>query len=98
MGSFLGLEQGKLVESCLMENIITPFIVLLELSYRADKEGWDFKKCLNFIKMHSKISALTEEFIVDFGSLYNKTKKEMPTIGIADVITLLTTKKKTPGY
>ena len=87
---FLGSEKGKIVESYMKENIITPFIVLLELSYRADKEGWYFKQYLEFIKVNSKITGLTEEFILKFGQLYNKTKKDISGIGMADVIILLT--------
>ena len=72
------------------ENIITPFIVLLELSYRADKEGWNFKQHLDFIKLKSKITVVTEDFVLKFGSAYNKTKNKVSGIGMADVIVLLT--------
>ncbi|MEK6904587.1 MAG: PIN domain-containing protein [Nanoarchaeota archaeon] len=91
---FLGSEKGKIVESYLKEKPITPFIVLLELSYRADKEGWDFKKYLDFIKLNSKVTGLTEDFILDFGSLYNKTKRKIPKIGMADIIILMTSVKE----
>ena len=87
---FLGSEQGKVVESYMKEGIITPFIVLLELSYRADKEGWNFKQYLDFIKLKSKITGITESFILKFGSICNKTKNEVSGIGMADVIVLLT--------
>jgi predicted nucleic acid-binding protein len=87
---FLGSDQGKLVESYLGETVITPFIVLLELSYRADKEGWNFKQHLDFIKIHSRITGVTEEFILRFGQTYNRVKKEIAGIGMADVIILLT--------
>src|SRR3989344_5863242 len=87
---FLGSKQGKTVESYIKESIITPFIVLLELSYRADKEGWNFRQYLNFIKANSKITNVTEEFVLKFGQVYNKVKKEVPGIGIADAIVLLT--------
>ncbi len=86
---FLGSDEGKVVESYMKENIITPFIVLLELSYRADKEGWNFKQYLNFIKLKSKITGITEEFVMKFGPAYNKMKKETPGIGMADAIVLL---------
>ena len=87
---FLGSKQGTIVESYMKESIITPFIVLLELSYRADKEGWNFRQYLNFIKANSKITNVTEEFVLKFGQVYNKVKKEVPGIGIADAIVLLT--------
>ena len=53
---FEGTEKGKIVKKYLMENkVLTPSIVILELSYKADREGWDFKKHLNFIILHSEI-------------------------------------------
>ncbi len=91
---FLGSEQGKKVEVYLKEKVITPFIVLLELSYRADKEGWDFKQYYEFIKMHSKITQGTESFILKFGRTYNQAKKEIRGIGMADVIVLLTAEEE----
>lgn len=87
---FLGSEQGKIVESYMKENIITPFIVLLELSYRADKEEWNFRRYLDFIKINSKITSITEEFVLKFGQVYNKAKKDTAGMGIADAIVLLT--------
>jgi len=87
---FLGSEQGKAVESYFENTVITPFIVLLELSYRADKEGWDFKQYFDFIKLKSNIPGITEGFVLKFGRLYNKTKKEITGIGMADIIVLLT--------
>ena len=87
---FMGSEKGKIVNQYIKEEIITPFIVLLELSYRANKEGWDIKKYLNFIKFHSKISIFNENFIVEFGKTYNKIKKEIHDFSIADCIILTT--------
>ncbi len=87
---FLGSEHGKIVESHLHEEVITPFIVLLELSYRADKEGWNFKQYMNFIKIHSRITGVTEEFILKFGQTYNTIKKDVAGIGMADIIVLQT--------
>ena len=87
---FLGSERGKIVETHLNEEVITPFIVLLELSYRADKEGWNFKQYLNFIKIRSRITGVTEEFNLKFGQIYNATKKDVAGIGMADIIILLT--------
>ena len=91
---FLGSEQGKIVEDYLKAEPITPIIVLLELSYRANKENWDFKKYLDFIKFNSRTSSATEDFILDFGALYNKTKNKIPGVGIADVIVLMTAIKE----
>lgn len=91
---FLGSKQGKIVENYLKEEPITPVIVLLELNYRADKENWDFKKYLDFIKFNSETRGINEDFILDFGKLYNKTKNKIPGIGIADVIVLMTAIKE----
>ena len=75
---FQGTKKGKKVKEYLENNeILTPVIVLLELSYKADKEGWDFKKFLDFIKYKSEIIRLNEEFILNFGKLYNKTKNKI---------------------
>lgn len=83
--------QGEIVKKYLeTEEIITPSIVLLELSYRANKEGWDMKKYFNFIRIKSKIIGINEEFILRFGALYNSTKKKIKGIGLADVIILMT--------
>ena len=91
---FIGSDKGKIVDGYLKEELITPFIILLELSYRADKEGWDFKKYYNFIKLKSRISGIGEEFILGFGNFYNKIKGKSPNMEIADVIILMTAVKE----
>ena len=61
---FKGSKQGEIVNEYLKEHeIITPSIVLLELSYRADKEGWDIKRYLSFIKIHSSIIGINDIII-----------------------------------
>lgn len=88
---FEGTKKGEKVSEYLENNeIITPLIVLLELSYKADKEKWDCKKILNFIKINSKIAGVNEEFVLNFGGLYNKTKQKIKGIGFADIIILKT--------
>ncbi len=88
---FEGTKKGEKVSEYLENNeIITPLIVLLELSYKADKEKWDCKKILNFIKINSKIAGVNEEFVLNFGELYNKTKQKIKGIGFADIIILKT--------
>lgn len=88
---FRGTEKGKVARRYLNQGeIITPVIVLLELSYKADKEGWDFKKYVNFIKFNSEIKGIDEDFVLTFGSLYNKSKKKVRGIGFADIIILNT--------
>lgn len=90
---FQGTKKGEKVREYLENNeILTPVIVLLELSYKADKEGWDFKKFLNFIKYKSEIIGINEEFVLNFGKLYNKTKNKVKGIGFADISILNTAK------
>ena len=89
---FKGSEQGKIVNQYIKEKIITPLIVLLELSYRANKEGWDIIRYLNFIRFHSEISVFNENFIIEFGKNYNKLKKEIQDFSMADCIILTTAK------
>src|SRR3989344_8242579 len=89
---FKGSEQGKIVNQYIKEEIITPLIVLLELSYRANKEGWDIIRYLNFIRFHSEISVFNENFIIEFGKNYNKLKKEIQDFSMADCIILTTAK------
>ncbi len=88
---FDGTVKGKKVAELLKtEEILTPLIVLLELSYKADKEGWNCVQVLNFVKSYSKIIGITEDFILGFGKLYNQIKKEIKEIGFADIIILNT--------
>ena len=88
---FEGSKKGEIVKKYFeSEEILTPLIVLLELSYKADKEKWDFKKLLNFIKVKSEIVGINEEFVLCFGKVYNKMKKKIKGIGFADVIILNT--------
>lgn len=88
---FEGSKKGKIVADYLDGNeVLTPLIVLLELSYKADKENWDFEKILNFIRHNSKIAGINEEFVLGFGKLYNQTKSKIRGIGFADVIILNT--------
>ncbi len=88
---FNGSEKGKIVGKYLKEDrVLTPLIVLLEISYKADKEGWNLKELIDFIKIKSKIVGINEKFVLSFGKFYNKTKKEVRDISMADVIILHT--------
>ena len=72
---FEGTKKGEKVEEYLKNNeIITPAIVLLELSYKADKENWNCKEILNFIKIYSKIviSHYQEDIFFRFLYFWNK--------------------------
>lgn len=88
---FTDTKNADVIESYIENgDIITPSIVLLELSYKADKEGWDFKKHLDFIKIKSKIVGMNEEFILKFGKIYNESKKKVKGMGLADIYILTT--------
>ena len=88
---FSATDKGKKVKEYLENNnIITPVIVLLELSYKADKEGWDFEKFFNFINHNSEIVGISKEFIFSFGKTYNSFKNKIKKIGITDIIIINT--------
>ena len=92
---FSGTIKGSKVKKYLKENdILTPIIVLLELSYKAEKEGWNFNKYYNFIKFNSEIVGINEEFVLSFGNFYNEIKKQIKNIGITDIIILHTAMMK----
>lgn len=84
---FNATKKGIIVKKYLEEEeIITPSIVLLELSYKSDKERWDFSRYFNFIKSNSKIIGINEKFILTFGKAYNNIRKQIKNIGITDIM------------
>lgn len=86
---FEGTEKGREVDKYLQNNdILTPIIALLEISYRADKRNVDIKKQMDFIKMNSRIIGFNDEFIFKFGKIYNKSKEKNKNFGLADAIVL----------
>ena len=86
---FGGTKKGEVVQKYLEESeVYTPWIVLLELSYKANKEGWNFESILKFIRLRSKVIGIDEDFILSFGKIYNDVKKEIKGIGMADIIVL----------
>jgi len=88
---FNATKKGVVVKGYLEEDeVITPAIVLLELSYRADKEGWNFNQYLSFIKTNSKVMGINEKFILTFGKLYNEMKKQVRYISLADIVVINT--------
>lgn len=88
---FLDSEKADKVESYLAnDEVITPLLVLLELSVKAEKEGWDIKKHIEFIKTKSTICNLTEDIIVDTGKTYSNMRKKVKDFGLIDA-TILTT-------
>tara|TARA_Y100000310_G_C20144975_1_gene562022 strand:- start:64 stop:444 length:381 start_codon:yes stop_codon:yes gene_type:complete len=91
---FQDTKKAEQVERCIKEHeIFTPKIVLLEISYKADRERWNFSQHLAFIKTHSKIIGVDERTINLFGPLYNQTRKMNPEMGITDIIILALAKQ-----
>lgn len=88
---FVGSETGEKVSEYLKnEEILTSVISLLELSYKADKEGWNIKNYLNFIKIRSQVIGVKESAIIEFGKIYNLARSKEKSFGFADAIILLT--------
>ena len=86
-----GSKEGGIVNDYIKNHeIVTPVVVLLELSYRADKEGWNFQQHLNFIKIKSEIVGINESSILKFGKIYNEQRKRLKSFGFADAIILMT--------
>ena len=79
---FMDSPEGMTVESLLENNlVITPTIVLVELCCKAEKEGWDFPKYLNFIKNKSEIVNLNEEVILASGKRYVEISNKIKDFG-----------------
>jgi|SRR3989344_7659768 len=88
---FLGTDKGKIVESYFeKDKIITPSIVLVELSCKAEREDWSFKEYLTFIKSKSQIVGISEETIIGCGKIYIYEKNKKKEFGIIDAIILTT--------
>ncbi len=87
---FLGSAEGEIVNKHLKsDEILTPFIVLLELSCKAYREKWDAKTYLNFIKLKSRIIGIPESSILNFGKTYCEARKKREQFGLADAIILV---------
>ncbi len=88
---FLGTTKGKIVEKILEQNeVLTPVIVLLELSCKAARERWNFNKQLEFIKAKSLILDIGEKVIMKTGSVYLKMRSNIKDFGLIDSIILAT--------
>ena len=91
MEYFLGSALGKRVAEHVSSNtLITPSIVLLELSYKAEHEQWEFERVFDFIKAKSRVFGIGEKMILNFGSLYNRAKATQKDFSLADAIILAT--------
>ena len=88
---FLGTTKGKIVEKILEQNeVLTPVIVLVELSCKAARERWNFNKQLEFIKAKSLILDIGEKVILKTGSIYLKMRLKIKDFGLIDAIILAT--------
>jgi len=88
---FCGTEKGKVVEKYLLQHeIITPSIVLVELSYKAVKGSWNFRELLEFIKARSLIADMNEEIIIQSGLVYANMRKKQSHFSLVDAIILTT--------
>jgi len=86
---FLGSSKGKKVKKIFESNeIITPIIVLVELSCKSVKENWNFKKYLEFIKANSLVLNIEEKTLIDTGKLYVKMRSKIRDFGLVDTIIL----------
>jgi len=91
---FTGTKNADFVEETLEKgNIITPSIVLVELSCKATKEKWDFQEQLTFIKSRSTIMGMNEKMILKCGKVYIEERKKKTKFGMADAIILTTAKE-----
>lgn len=92
---FKGSSKGAIVNNYLdTGNLITPTIVLAELSIKSAKELWDFEKYMEFIKSKSLIVGLTEGIIKECGSTYISMRKIQPSFGLVDTLILLIAKHR----
>ena len=92
---FIGSEDGRKVQEYIEANeSLTSVVSLLELSYKADKEGWNIKSYLDYIKLKSVVIGIKESSIIDFGKVYNNARKKEKNFGFADGILLLTSIKE----
>jgi len=89
--TLITIQDIDFLETGLKDNeIITTVVTLLELSYKANKEGWNIKDYLNFIKLKSSVVGIRESSILEFGKLYNEARKKEKSFGFADAVILLT--------
>ena len=89
---FRGTEKGKKLLLLLEKtDLITPSIVIAELSFKYLKEKIDFSNRFNFIKTKSKISSLDASLAAIAGKI-RYARKHIEGWGIADSIILATSK------
>lgn len=95
-----GTTIGKTVKDILEnedtvdEKIYTPSLVLIELSCKSEKENWDFKKHLTFIKSKTSIIGVNEDIIINCGKIYTDERKKKPSFSMIDAVILAIAKNK----
>lgn len=88
---FRGSQQGRKLSDLLEQELITPSIVIAELSFKYAKEKIDFANRFNFIKTKSKICTLDSNLASTAGKIRYE-RKNINGWGIADSIILATAK------
>lgn len=92
---FIDSKNAGIVENVLNEeDALTPSVVLIELSCKAAKEGWNFLEHLRFIKSKSSIAGMDEESLIKCGKIYIDERKSKPSFGIIDAVILSIAKEK----
>ncbi len=88
---FLGTAKGKKVEAYFDDSeIITPILAIIELNYKADKEGWNFEEYLEFIKSKSAISFINWDIAKASSRSYIEQRKLHKDSSLVDAIILST--------
>ena len=86
---FIGSQKGSKINSILESErgkIVTPIIVLIELSCKAYKENADFDVQQSFIKQNSIIMNLKEELVASIGKTYAEIRRKNKKISLSDAI------------
>ena len=86
---FIGSQKGSKINNMLegeRGKIVTPIIVLIELSCKAHKENIDFELQQAFIKQNSIIVNLKEEIVGKVGKTYAEMKRKNKKISLSDAI------------
>ena len=91
MEYFLDTKKADKIEEYMNnDQVATPILVLLELSGKAEKEKWEIKKHIDFIKANSIIINLSEEIIIKTGNIYSDIRKKIKYFGLIDANILTT--------
>jgi predicted nucleic acid-binding protein len=81
---FLGTKKGEIVREHFNDNLVTPSIVLVEISCKSAKEKWNFKELLQFIKSKSNIKGMNEETIEKIGMTYVEQRNKKSKFSMID--------------